>query len=131
MAEQFTSITDAEMRALVEAGAGGREIIAYLQLTRFYLDDEHQTRCWVSVEVAARRTGMSRDAFKHALARLTRRRFPIEGGATLPVLTRMERACRNRSAVYNNNIKSAINGGRVRPPLKQFSTSANGGHTDT
>ena len=117
MADQFTRITDAEMRALVEAGASGREIIAYLQLMRYEGDPEHPTRHWVSASAASRRTGMSWDAVRQALARLTRRRFTVAGGATLPVLTRVERACRNKSAVYNNNVQAAMNAGQLPPPF--------------
>ena len=121
--EHYTAITDAEMRALVEAGAGGREIAAYHQLTRHYNDPEHPARCWVSASLAAERLGITQNAFRKALARLCERRFTIGGGVTLPVLTRVSGGHNGRAAVYNNNIRSAIVGGRLVPPTRQFSTT--------
>lgn len=114
----YTAITDAEMRALVESGAGGREIAAYHQLTRYYNDPEHPARCWVSTGLAAERLGISADTLRQALGRLTRRRFTVVGGVTLPVLTRVSAGHNGRPAVYNNNIRAAIVGGRLQPPTR-------------
>lgn len=114
----YTTITDAEMRALVQAGAGGREMAAYLQLTRHYNDPEHPSRCWVSASLAAERLGITQNAFRKALARLCERRFPVADGVTLPILTRVAVGHNGHSSVYENNVRKAIVGGRVVPPTR-------------
>lgn len=103
MADNYSILTDGEMRGLTEARASGVEVIAYMALTRYHNDPEHPARCWKAAQLAEKETGISADVFRKALNSLTRKTF-TEGGEEITVLARISRGHNGRAAVYNDNL---------------------------
>ena len=108
MKDGFTNVTDQEMHALRESGASGVQILAYMQVARFYNDPEHPSWCSVSAKTASERVGMSQDMFRRALAALTTKTFTTPDGRKVPVLERVSRGHNGRPATYENNINKYL-----------------------
>lgn len=109
---EFTMVSDAMMRGLLEASATGAEIIAYLMLVRGLPKDRSVTDCWMPADMAEKKVGMRPDVFSRALRDLCKKTVMATDGEMVPVLTKVSRGCKGHCPHYDDTLGQLISEGR-------------------
>lgn len=114
---KFTMASDAMLRGLLEAGATGNEMAAYLMLVRGLPKDRGSAECWMPADIAEEKVGMRADVFSRALRGLCGKTVAVADGERRPVLTKLTRGCFRHCAHYEDTLGLAVARGEYPPPV--------------
>ena len=112
---EFTMVSAPMLRGLLEAGATGSEMAAYILLVMGLPKDRRKDECFLPADTAEEKLGMSVKMLTKCLTALTRKYITIEGGGEVPVITKTQRGRRGHCAHYRDNLGRLVAEGLYPP----------------
>lgn len=117
---EFTMVTDAMMRGLMESGATASEMAAYIMLVRGLPIDRKSAECWMPADMAEKKVGMNERTFSKMLRSLCGKTITTKGGKQVPVLTKLTRGCKGHCPHYEDTLGKAIANGTYPPSTEEM-----------